>query len=141
MNTTKRKDSQKSGLAGELFAAAELLKRNYQVSLTFGNAKAIDLFVYNEDLNYTFNVQVKTLRSSNCFPINHEHIDRKAIYMFVLLNKPGKPVEFFIITGKQILQNKEKLFGKSLGKDSFSAINIGPIRKYSDNWQLFDNIL
>ncbi len=35
-----RRDSQKSGLAGELFVAAELFKREYQVSLTLGNANA-----------------------------------------------------------------------------------------------------
>ena len=46
----KRADGQKSGLAGELFAAAEPLKRELQVLITFGNAKAIDLFVYNENV-------------------------------------------------------------------------------------------
>jgi len=32
-------------LAGEFFVAAELFKRNYQVSLTLGNAKEVDLIV------------------------------------------------------------------------------------------------
>ncbi len=136
----KRKDAQKSGLSGELFTAAELLKRDYQVSVTFGNAKAIDLFVYNEEINYTFNVQVKTLRASNCFPINHEKIDKKTIYIFVLLNKPEKPVEFFILSGKQIIQNKEKLFGKHPEKEVFTAIKIGPVREYANNWHLFEKI-
>ena len=36
-----RADGQLSALAGELFVAAELLKRGYQTSITFGNAKAI----------------------------------------------------------------------------------------------------
>lgn len=137
-----RKDAQMSGLAGELFTAAELLRRDYQVSLTFGNAKAIDLFVHNEDINHTFNVQVKTLRSSNCFLINHEKIDKKTIYVFVLLNsnKPEKPVEYFILSGKQVMQNKEKLFGKSLNKGTFTAINIGPVREYANNWEVFEKV-
>src|SRR4051794_20675743 len=31
-------------IAGEMFVAAELAKRGYSVSLTMGNAKAVDLF-------------------------------------------------------------------------------------------------
>ena len=37
----QRSDGQKSGLAGEFFAAAELLKRGLQTSLTLGNAESI----------------------------------------------------------------------------------------------------
>jgi hypothetical protein len=35
-------DRSMTGLAGELFVAAELLKRGLQTSITFGNAKQID---------------------------------------------------------------------------------------------------
>lgn len=57
-----RADGQLSGLAGELFVAAELLKRGLQTSVTFGNAKSVDLFTYNPTLGRTFAVQVKTVR-------------------------------------------------------------------------------
>jgi len=40
-------DRQMTGLSGELFVAAELLKRGLQTSITFGNAKAIDLLTFN----------------------------------------------------------------------------------------------
>ena len=36
----KKHERQMTGLAGELFVAAELLKRGLQTSITFGNAKA-----------------------------------------------------------------------------------------------------
>ncbi len=42
-----RVDGNITGLAGELFVAAELLKRGLQTSITFGNAKQIDLFAHN----------------------------------------------------------------------------------------------
>ena len=47
--TTKkpRIDGQITGLAGELFVAAELLKRGLQTSVTFGNAKSVDLLAYD----------------------------------------------------------------------------------------------
>jgi len=54
----QRADGQKSGLAGEFFVAAELLKRGLQTSLTLGNAKSIDLFAIN-DQDTRFTIQVK----------------------------------------------------------------------------------
>ena len=49
-----RVDGQMTGLAGELFVAAELLKRGLQTSVTFGNAKAIDLLAYNQEVQKEF---------------------------------------------------------------------------------------
>jgi hypothetical protein len=64
--TTKpRADGQLSALAGEFFVAAELLKRGLQTSVTFGNAKAIDLLAHNPAIDHTFPVQVKALRKKN----------------------------------------------------------------------------
>lgn len=45
----QRADGQESGLAGEFFVAAELLKRGLQTSLTLGNGKSIDLFAINDN--------------------------------------------------------------------------------------------
>lgn len=56
-----RIDGQLTALAGELFVAAELLRRGLQTSVTFGNAKAIDLFAHNPRSGISFNVQVKSL--------------------------------------------------------------------------------
>lgn len=36
--------SSSTGLSGEYFVAAELLRRGYSVGITMGNAKAIDIF-------------------------------------------------------------------------------------------------
>jgi hypothetical protein len=64
----KRADAQIFDLVGELFVAAELLKRGLQASITFGNAKAIDLFATHPTTNRKFTIQVKTLRNPNYFP-------------------------------------------------------------------------
>lgn len=83
-----RADSQKSGLAGEFFVAAELLKRGLQTSLTLGNAKSIDLFAIN-DYDKRFTIQVKALRSPNYFLIDLEPVQDACYYVFVVLNKPN----------------------------------------------------
>ena len=85
-----RVDGQVTGLAGESFVAAELLKRGLQTSLPFGNAKQIDLFAHNPETGVNFNVQVKSLRYKNWFPIRAPHPGM--VYVFVILNKPGESV-------------------------------------------------
>ena len=138
MNKNKRADSQKSGLAGELFVAAELLKRGYQVSVTFGNAKSIDLFAYNEKKEKTFNIQVKTLRKSNAYILNITNVNKAHIYVFVLLNDIGKEVEYYIISGKTIIKKEYDLFGPKGGSSYFAGITMGRIKPYKDKWQEFE---
>src|SRR5262245_16260365 len=94
---SSRADGQVTGLAGELFVAAELLKRGLQTSVTFGNAKSIDLLAYNPQTEKTFTVQVKAVRKRNAFPISHTRVLAKHTYVFVILNKPGVAVQYFIV--------------------------------------------
>ena len=87
-STKKRADGQISGLAGEFFVAAELLKRDIQTSVTFGNAKAIDLLAHNAETGESFAVQVKALRTNNYFLLDPAKVVPTQVYVFVLLGKP-----------------------------------------------------
>lgn len=49
----------RTGLSGEYFVAAELLRRGFNVVITMGNAKAIDLIA--EKKGKTFPIQVKSI--------------------------------------------------------------------------------
>ena len=69
-----RVDGQITGLAGELFVAAELLKRGLQTSVTFGNAKSVDLLAYDPQSKLAYAVQVKALRSTNYFLLSHKKV-------------------------------------------------------------------
>lgn len=132
----KRADGQTSGLAGEFFVAAELLKRDIQTSITFGNAKAIDLFAYNPISEKSFNVQVKALRTKNYYPLKLDRIKPKYIYVFVLLNKPGEPVQYFILPGQEIISHPDK-FGKDMNHPTFPGTHPKYLAEYENNWSLF----
>ena len=106
----QRADGQKSGLAGEFFVAAELLKRGLQTSLTLGNAKSIDLFAIN-DQGTRFTIQVKALRSPNYFLIDLERVQDACYYVFVVLNKPDVPPDYYIVPGCDLRSDPSK-FGK-----------------------------
>lgn len=131
-----RSDGQMSSLAGELFVAAELLKRGIQTSVTFGNAKAIDLFAYNSETRKNFTVQVKTVRIRNAFPISHAKIHADHIYVFVILNKPGVPVRYFIVPGA-VLASEPARFSKWFKDYKFPGIPPALLEPFEDNWQLF----
>lgn len=136
-----RADSQITGMAGEFLVAGKLFKRGLQVSVTMGNAKSIDLFVHNSITGHTFNVQVKTLRFKNCFPMRRENIRKNDIYVFVFLNKVEQNEEFFILPGKTILKDINHFFGTSYTREKPStipAINYGPLKEFKENWAVFE---
>jgi hypothetical protein len=126
-----RADGQLSGMAGEFLTVGKLFKRGYQASVTFGNAKAVDILVYNSEIDKTFNVQVKTLRKKNCFPMRKESINPNHIYVFIILYSFNESEDFFIVPGREILGNINNFYGasyKNLDKpSSIPAINYDPL--------------
>jgi hypothetical protein len=78
---------QKTGIAGEFFVAAELAKRNFQVAISLGNAKGVDLLVTTPNGKKTFEVEVKTLRKQpNCFTLHSSKIKQNCAYILVMPN-------------------------------------------------------
>lgn len=132
----KRADGQVTGLAGELFVAAELLKRGLQTSVTFGNAKAIDLLAYNPEIQKTFTVQVKSVRKKNGFPISHKRVEANHIYVFVILNKPGVAVQYFVVPGALLTQEPER-FTKWFTDPKFPGIPPAALEFFENAWQVF----
>lgn len=135
-NKKKRVDGQVTGLAGEFFVAGELLKRNLQTSITFGNAKAIDIFAHSEASGVTYTVQVKSLRSKNYFPLKRSAIVDGHVYVFVILNKPGAAVDYFVIQGST-LSNAEGDLAKYLDDPKFPGVGWRTLEPYRNNWGVF----
>jgi len=137
---TRRADSQISGMAGEFLVAGKLFKRRMQVSVTMGNAKAIDLFAHNPRTDRTFNVQVKTLRKRNYFPMRREDIKRGHIYVFVILNGQDQDEEFFIVPGELIHNDINRFFGTSYTKEkpsTFPGVTHTSLKEFEGNWGVF----
>ena len=134
----ERVDGQMTGLAGELFVAAELLKRGLQTSVTFGNAKSIDLLAYNPMTTRTFTVQVKSLRKKTYFPISHAKVQPKHIYVFVLLNKPDEQVQYFVVPGERLAREPEA-FSKWFLDPKFPGIHPNTLIElgFANAWHVF----
>ena len=135
--TKPRADGQKTGLAGEFFVAAELLKRGLQTSLTLGNAKSIDLFAVN-DKGTQFTIQVKALRSVNYFLIDIERVQDACYYVFVVLNRPGVPPDYYVVPGSDLRSDPQK-FGKWFADyKKMPGIHPKDLAGYHDGWQVFE---
>lgn len=133
----QRVDGQLTGLAGEFFVAAELLKLGLQTSVTFGNAKAIDLFAFNPESKRTFTVQVKALRDrNNYFLIDSAKVIAEHIYVFVILNPPGAPVQYFILSGN-VLVNEADRFGKGFRDPKIPGIHPRDLKEFENKWSGF----
>jgi hypothetical protein len=135
-----RADGQLSALAGEFFVAAELLKRGFQTSITFGNAKAIDLLAHNSTIDHTFAVQVKALRTTNYFLLSTDRVKESHIYVSVLLNKPGQAVRYFIVPGT-VLANEADRFGKDFSHPTLPGIHPKKLEEFAEAWHYFDAAL
>jgi hypothetical protein len=140
MQKPKRADGQMTGLAGELFVAAELLKRGIQTSITFGNAKAIDLIAHNPDTGRNFTVQVKAIRKRNVFPISLSKIQRAHIYVFAILNAPGEAVQYFIVPGATLADKPER-FSKWFVDPKFPGFNWRVLldQGFENAWHIFSD--
>lgn len=128
-------ENQLTGISGEFFVAAELAKRNFQVALTLGNAKGIDLFATNQSTEKTFEIEVKTLRKKpNCFTLNTKRLKKDKIFIFVYLNSKEIPPDYFIVKGEDLENNMNHFYGSSLGTIR-ETVNHGPLQAYKNCWE------
>lgn len=94
--------SSSKGLSGEYYVAAELLRRGFNVGITMGNAKAIDILA--EKKGKQFIIQVKSIykKKNIGWPMMKDKVFIDHFYIFVNLNadKMTEP-DYFICTGKE----------------------------------------
>ncbi len=130
-----------TGIASEFYVAGELSRLGYNVTLTFGNSKAIDLLVQKQ--NIVLAVQVKGMQTTKSIYWNFDETkisDDPNLYL-VLVNlhadKPGTKPEFFILKSaeaKQLFTDTPK------GKDKRTYLDYNRIKHlhiYEDRWDVF----
>jgi hypothetical protein len=89
-----------TGLSGEYFVAAELLRRGYSVGITMGNAKAIDILAEKDGKQFIIQVKAIYKKKNVGWPIMKDKVNEGIFYVFVNLNgdKMTEP-HYFIATG------------------------------------------
>lgn len=95
--------SSSTGLSGEYFVAAELLRRGYSVGITMGNAKAIDILAEKDGKQFIIQVKAIFKKKNVGWPMMADKVNESIFYVFVNLNgdKMAEP-DYFIATGKEV---------------------------------------
>ena len=119
-------------LAGEFFVAAELSRMGYNVALTMGNAKRVDLIIENNDA--TLPVQVKALsqKKNVGWPLNLEVKYKKSlIFALVVLGPIGQKPDYYILDGAEVEKRRKNYKTRSI-------LDISTVKEFKDNWQLIN---
>ena len=124
-----------TGIASEFLVAGELARRGYNVTLTMGNTKAIDLLI--EKNGTLIPVQVKGIQrtASICWNLSLKKIQGHSI-MYVLVNLHADTMEqpeYFILSEEDVTNSFKPANSGRDYLDYKLAIKLG----YKDKWDKF----
>ncbi len=131
-----------TGWAGALAVAAELSRRGYDATLTFGNTPSLDLLCASPN-GKPFKVQVKSLTSGNAVLIQKTLLDtdpQPDLFFAVVLvpDKDEAPMEFRILMHCEITElwktmPKVKKDGQPY-KPGMDGLNWGVVKPRKGGW-------
>jgi len=99
--------------SGQFFAAAELTRRGYRVSITSGNAPSMDIVAVSAKSSQ-FKVEVKTVRRKGASWLVPKVPRDTDLYYILVVSRPKDeypPPEYWILTSREIraiLQKKKR---------------------------------
>ncbi len=126
-----------SHLAGEFLVAGELSRRGMNVSITFGNAKSVDIFA---ELNQkVYRIDAKAIKSKTNWPISVKQVGSQVIYIFVFLGSKAaiyksQPPEYFLVKGRDILSKNLVTTWNNRSGIEYKSLNMST---YKDAWDIF----
>lgn len=118
----KQIEKQRLSMAGEYGVCAELSKRGCDVSISLGNSKAVDIFLFKQDGTIVKRIEVKTSRSSKFvtgfFQKYYDKSHRNHPDFWVLVHIDSNNIShYYILTHEemgdvQMKRNKMDVWGK-----------------------------
>lgn len=128
----------KTQWTAQFYVAAELTRRGYLVSLTFGNAPVADLLVRSPS-GIQFTVDVKGQSSKNFWLIQNRPQNQNHFFVLVFLPPDFKPPRYCIISSDELMKRREEYKQSALpsGKyrDDLGGINWATPFNYEGKWE------
>ena len=123
----------------QFYVAAELSRRNYLVTFTFGNAPTTDLLVVSPN-EKAFRVEVKGQKTHNFWLIKKRMDEDNLFYILVYLPKKiTEQPRFFIMTTSEVMTEREnyrvQTDKRGKYKENFGGFNWSTVYKYENQWE------
>jgi len=129
--------TENTNLASEFFVASQLFRLGYNVTITLGHTKEIDLYVADSD-GKVVTIDVKGLKNTTNWPVKFKQPKKNHYFVFVTyLNKFSEldiEPEVFVIPSVRM----RKLIGQWAGNPDVTAVGYSRLKnsKYKNAWQL-----
>lgn len=122
--------------AAQFYAAAELTRRGYLVSLTLGNAPESDLLVRSPS-GIHFEIDVKGLSSRNFWLVQERKARADLYFILVLVPSGGSSPMYFVMSSSELMaaiaeSKRQTLAAGRLWRETGSGINWGAGLAYQD---------
>lgn len=137
-------EKQRLGLAGEYSVCAELLKRGFDASITYGNTKAVDIVVFHQDKTFK-RIEVKTSQNKRFVTgFFQKYYDRNRplhpdYWILVYINEQML-ADYYILTHEemgtvQMKRNEMDTWERIVGCDN---VLLKDIESFKDQWNKID---
>ncbi len=123
--------------AAQFYVAAELTRRGYLVSLTFGNAPAADLLVKSPS-GHQFTVDVKGQSTKNFWLIQNRLPDPNHYFVLVYLPKESVSSQYFVVSSDELMRRREEyrqsVLPRGRYRDDLGGVNWSTVFAYEAKW-------
>jgi hypothetical protein len=132
-------EKSQTGIASEFYVAGELSRLGYNVTVTFGNTKAIDLLIEKDAVVYK--VQVKGIQATRsiCWTVDKTKVTPDLYFVLINLHvdQPEQKPDFFVLTGIEVLRmfNNTKAAGEKRAYLDYKKLKS--LSHYQDRWEVF----
>jgi hypothetical protein len=127
----------KTQWAAQFYAAAELTRRGYLVSLTLGNAPFADLLVQSPK-GAKFAIDVKGQSTKNFWLIQNRPKNDDHYFVLVFLSKNMEQPKYFIMSSNELMRKREEYKNRMIEggryRDDLGGINWSTAFDYENKW-------
>lgn len=122
-------------LAGEFFVAAELSRLGYNVAMTMGNAKKVDLIIEWDGVTIPIQVKALAKKENVGWPLNLNHkYDKKLLFILVVLGSHGTQPEYYILTGDVVQERRKDYKNRAI-------LNIANVKDFKSKWMEIESYM
>jgi hypothetical protein len=130
-------DKQNTGFAAEFIVAAELARRDYNVAITFGNTKKIDILIEKNGISKQIQVKGLKHRKDYNFRLKVDSLSENCWYVFVNVNRHNLELnyEFAIMNYNEVVENLRRDRNQN---DNAIKVSVLDNPTFRNNWSRFE---